>query len=466
MLWRQELGRILTDLDGLLDDDELLRAQAGRRQVRSELVFGMRGAPVVEVSLPGGRAIGLRGSADRVDLSADGTVVVSDYKSGKAEAIQGPGPGPTPTAAGQAAAAGVRLRRPGGAGPAGRTGARRVLVPARGPRQTDTSADAAGRAAPTPRPWPHRGRRRGRGLYPHRTRRPDRWTPPWSAASATPTGSALASGGQQWEAQARRSRRWPRTRSPTPTPPRRPPPRRSVSDGAQRTAARSGSPPTSTPRCSSRPGPARARPRRWWAGSWPSSLDARGASCGTSPPSRSPRRPGPSCGTGCGPRSKRAALRRRPSRPRPTARGAGPRRARRRRHRHAARLRPAHPHRAPGRGRAAAAGRGARRGVSGVAFDGAGPALAAELLDDPGLERRCSCWPRRRRPPRRTCARWPGLRPRSWDLLGRPDPRRRPPGRCPARRRSDRRRLRGGSPPSTEHCTDGDGQAPAPARPG
>ena len=84
MLWRQELGRILTDLDGLLDDDELLRAQAGRRQVRSELVFGMRGAPVVEVSLPGGRAIGLRGSADRVDVTADGAITIVDYKTGSA----------------------------------------------------------------------------------------------------------------------------------------------------------------------------------------------------------------------------------------------------------------------------------------------------------------------------------------------------------------------------------------------
>jgi ATP-dependent helicase/nuclease subunit B len=89
MLWRQELGRILSDLDRLLDDDELLRAQSGRRQVRSELVFGMRGAPVVEVALPDGRAIGLRGSADRVDVTADGAITIVDYKTGSARAFTG-----------------------------------------------------------------------------------------------------------------------------------------------------------------------------------------------------------------------------------------------------------------------------------------------------------------------------------------------------------------------------------------
>jgi ATP-dependent helicase/nuclease subunit B len=43
LLWQQELGRILTDLQLLLDDDEKLRAETGRRQVRSELAFGMGG---------------------------------------------------------------------------------------------------------------------------------------------------------------------------------------------------------------------------------------------------------------------------------------------------------------------------------------------------------------------------------------------------------------------------------------
>jgi hypothetical protein len=81
LLWRQESHRILADLELLLDDDEDLRALTGRRQVRSELAFGMRGVPPVEVRLPDGRALRFRGSADRVDRAGDAIVVV-DYKTG------------------------------------------------------------------------------------------------------------------------------------------------------------------------------------------------------------------------------------------------------------------------------------------------------------------------------------------------------------------------------------------------
>jgi RecB family exonuclease len=102
MLWRQELGRILTDLDRLLDDDDQLRAETGRRQERSELVFGMRGAATVDVALPDGRTIRFRGSADRVDLATGAdratrlggaqpadTITVVDYKTGSARAFTG-----------------------------------------------------------------------------------------------------------------------------------------------------------------------------------------------------------------------------------------------------------------------------------------------------------------------------------------------------------------------------------------
>jgi RecB family exonuclease len=81
LLWQQERRRILNMLQLLLDDDEKLRAVTGRRQVRSELVFGMDGADPVEVPLPNGTTIRFRGAADRVDLAGDEIVVV-DYKSG------------------------------------------------------------------------------------------------------------------------------------------------------------------------------------------------------------------------------------------------------------------------------------------------------------------------------------------------------------------------------------------------
>jgi RecB family exonuclease len=83
LLWRQERNRIAADLQLLLGDDELLRAQTGRVQVRSELSFGMRERPPVRVGLSDGREIWFRGSADRVDRAGSALVVV-DYKTGSA----------------------------------------------------------------------------------------------------------------------------------------------------------------------------------------------------------------------------------------------------------------------------------------------------------------------------------------------------------------------------------------------
>jgi ATP-dependent helicase/nuclease subunit B len=81
LLWQQERQRILADLALLLDDDQRLRAETGRRQVRSELTFGMRGVDPLQVRLPDGRTIRFRGSADRVDRAGN-TIVVVDYKTG------------------------------------------------------------------------------------------------------------------------------------------------------------------------------------------------------------------------------------------------------------------------------------------------------------------------------------------------------------------------------------------------
>ena len=90
LLWAQELAGILTRLDQFLDADQSLRAATGRRQVRSELSFGMHGEPPVAVPLPGGRHLVLKGSADRIDVGPDGIVVV-DYKSGGAAPFAGLG---------------------------------------------------------------------------------------------------------------------------------------------------------------------------------------------------------------------------------------------------------------------------------------------------------------------------------------------------------------------------------------
>lgn len=116
LLWAQERMRIINQLQQLLDHDEKVRADTGRRQVRSELVFGMRGSEPVEVALPDGTSIRFRGAADRVDragpsaqpgrssatadaaAAADALVVV-DYKSGSERNFTDIGEG-DPTASG------------------------------------------------------------------------------------------------------------------------------------------------------------------------------------------------------------------------------------------------------------------------------------------------------------------------------------------------------------------------------
>ncbi|MHB1433333.1 MAG: PD-(D/E)XK nuclease family protein [Streptosporangiaceae bacterium] len=86
VLWQREFTRILADLAALLDQDEMVRAESGRRQIRSELAFGMRGTRPLRLPLPDGRAIAFRGSADRVD-EAGAEIVIVDYKTGSARSF-------------------------------------------------------------------------------------------------------------------------------------------------------------------------------------------------------------------------------------------------------------------------------------------------------------------------------------------------------------------------------------------
>jgi RecB family exonuclease len=118
-LWARDRARLVADLDRVLDQDELRRAQLGARQLRSELLFGQgRWPDPVAVALPDGRRIRFRGSADRIDLTDDGRIIVVDYKSGSTRHYQGLGED-DPDLAGSrlqlplyAYAARQRLRRP------------------------------------------------------------------------------------------------------------------------------------------------------------------------------------------------------------------------------------------------------------------------------------------------------------------------------------------------------------------
>ncbi|WP_347978203.1 PD-(D/E)XK nuclease family protein [Microbacterium sp. ProA8] len=80
-LWATDRASILADLDAMLDDDDAFRAAESARVLASELHFGMRGIGPVHVQVASG-SVGLRGSADRVDQRADGSLVVTDIKSG------------------------------------------------------------------------------------------------------------------------------------------------------------------------------------------------------------------------------------------------------------------------------------------------------------------------------------------------------------------------------------------------
>ncbi|WBQ07843.1 PD-(D/E)XK nuclease family protein [Kribbella sp. CA-293567] len=80
-LWQRERMRILGDLLVLLADDEHWRAEHDASVVASELRFGYDGEPPVEIPVPSGRVL-LRGSADKVDLGKDGTLYVTDVKTG------------------------------------------------------------------------------------------------------------------------------------------------------------------------------------------------------------------------------------------------------------------------------------------------------------------------------------------------------------------------------------------------
>ncbi|ANG85325.1 PD-(D/E)XK nuclease family protein [Microbacterium aurantiacum] len=85
-LWATDRASILADLDAMLDDDDAFRRAEDARVLASELRFGMRGIGPVHVEVASG-TIGLRGSADRVDERRDGTLIVTDIKSGSARSF-------------------------------------------------------------------------------------------------------------------------------------------------------------------------------------------------------------------------------------------------------------------------------------------------------------------------------------------------------------------------------------------
>ncbi|TNU76519.1 PD-(D/E)XK nuclease family protein [Miniimonas arenae] len=82
-LWALERDTLRRDLPRMLDDDDAWRAARRASVVASELTFGLAGEPAVVLDVERG-SVRLRGSADRVDRRGDGTLIVTDLKTGSA----------------------------------------------------------------------------------------------------------------------------------------------------------------------------------------------------------------------------------------------------------------------------------------------------------------------------------------------------------------------------------------------
>jgi len=75
-------------LDEFLTADDTYRREQRATPQRAEMSFGMNGAEPVTLTLPVGRRLTFRGQIDRVDRAANGTLLVTDYKTGKGAKYQ------------------------------------------------------------------------------------------------------------------------------------------------------------------------------------------------------------------------------------------------------------------------------------------------------------------------------------------------------------------------------------------
>jgi ATP-dependent helicase/nuclease subunit B len=86
VFWRRDRAQIIALATRFLLDDDGKRRERGTRPLRAEHRFGVPGgADPVEIVLDDGRALSFRGSADRIDTGPGGSLLVLDYKTGKAD---------------------------------------------------------------------------------------------------------------------------------------------------------------------------------------------------------------------------------------------------------------------------------------------------------------------------------------------------------------------------------------------
>jgi RecB family exonuclease len=80
--WRSEQSRQRFELASWLQRDSHYVVQREAQVVASEHRFGFDGIPPAEIPLPNGSVVRMRGSVDRIDRCADGSLVVTDHKTG------------------------------------------------------------------------------------------------------------------------------------------------------------------------------------------------------------------------------------------------------------------------------------------------------------------------------------------------------------------------------------------------
>ena len=86
-LWERERLRITGVLINMLDVDDAWRLRTNTAVRASEMPFGLKGVDPIEIMIPSGRVL-MRGSADKVDVAADGTIYVTDIKTGSRRAFK------------------------------------------------------------------------------------------------------------------------------------------------------------------------------------------------------------------------------------------------------------------------------------------------------------------------------------------------------------------------------------------
>ena len=83
VLWDRDRARIARDLEAFVDLDVARRRDDRLTPEATEVPFGYPGGlPALRIDLGDGRSVQVRGRIDRVDMAADGTVFVTDYKTG------------------------------------------------------------------------------------------------------------------------------------------------------------------------------------------------------------------------------------------------------------------------------------------------------------------------------------------------------------------------------------------------